>query len=174
MMSYADGVILTGGPDVPNIFYSKEIPTSPVYSDSNYLRSFIEYTMIHAGKPVLGICRGAQIINTYFGGTLKNVQGQFGKQELSITNNESGRLFKNEIGPSIYGFSAHHQAVDQLGKDLEIAIELQNIVKAFVNKAKTIFGTQFHPERYLHDWFVDRLPNKKIFQLFLESMKKKK
>ena len=89
-----------------------------------------------------------QIINVYFDGTLKNIKGH---------EDDSGDIFhkitwKNNLDyvknkPTIVN-SSHHQAIDRLGKDLEVcAVSKDGIIESVKHKTKNIVGVQFHPER---------------------------
>lgn len=104
-----------------------------------------------AKKPILGICRGLQIINVAFGGTLI--------QDLPGHNAVNGmdRLHNVCMTPSflqvLYGTtmltnSAHHQAVDQLGQGLRaVQWAPDGTVEALCHTQLPIWAVQWHPER---------------------------
>lgn len=144
VMSYANGVILSGGENVETEFYSDD------FYGSDYRRSLMEFAVIHQGKPVMGICRGCQVVNAYFGGTIKNVSFQGTQEPLDYhTKEELGRRLKEKMEKPIVGYSAHGQAADKLGQSLKVILMKRGIVKAIANKNWTIIGTQFHPEKYI-------------------------
>jgi len=148
---YADGLILPGGADVEKEFYDPNFQAG-LYQYRNYARSIMEYSLIdlftQKNKALMGICRGAQIVNTYFkGGTIQNVHGQWKEQKLEFENNESGDILRNKVGNEVWGASMHSQAVDQVGEGLEIALKADGVIKALLGKKSPILLTQFHPER---------------------------
>jgi gamma-glutamyl-gamma-aminobutyrate hydrolase PuuD/uncharacterized protein YjbI with pentapeptide repeats len=148
---YADGVIIPGGADVEEEFYT---PNYTPYYYSNYGKSIKEYALIHEfvtrKKPLMGICRGMQITNTYFkGGTIKDVSDQFGEQMLEIQPTTAGDTFRGIIGEELWGSSAHSQAVDQLGEGLEVALKAGEVIKAAIGLDGKVLLTQFHPEHFI-------------------------
>src|SRR4030095_4965585 len=131
-----DGIVLSGGEDMHPKYYNKPeyLPQLSI-KDINEKRDDFEFRIIEKvfelKKSVLGICRGLQVMNVYLGGTLiPDIPTCFGlydhekingiDQSHSITVRENSILHhianttKGEVN------SAHHQAVDQLAKDLAI------------------------------------------------------
>lgn len=149
VMRYADGALLSGGEDVEPSFYQAG------NERGDFRRSILEFAVIHSGKPVMGICRGSQVINVYFGGTLKNVRGQISRQELVFGKGRQGEALREKIGAPVQGYSAHHQAVDRLGKGLHVLFEKDGVVKATIHENGRVLGTQFHPEKYIEQRRVD-------------------
>ena len=106
-------------------------------------------------KPVLGICKGMQIINVFFGGTI--VQHM---KEADIHRYENGDKFHETVilpdtylhriyGNSLKVNSAHHQKIDKLGNDLS-AVQFSPdfaVMEGLCHKELPIFGVQWHPER---------------------------
>ena len=161
---HLDGLVLQGGADVSPQTYS-EMATRPEWGGDR-ARDMYELELLHefieADKPVLGICRGCQLINVAFGGTLyqdiasdlptaiAHVNDLYDRHRHSINFPEGsslGTLFAAQAAPLVN--SIHHQAVREIGRDLNIeAVSGQdNIVEAIrYRKASFVMGLQWHPE----------------------------
>jgi len=161
---HLDGLVLQGGADVSPQTYS-ETATRPEWSGDRS-RDMYELELLHefieAGKPVLGICRGCQLINVAFGGTLyqdiasdvptaiQHVSDLYDSHYHIIhfpQGSTLGSLFP-AAGEALVN-SIHHQAVKDLGRDLvvEAVSGKDNIVEAIrYRKARFVMGLQWHPE----------------------------
>ena len=119
-----------------------------------------------AGKPVLGICRGLQTINVFFGGTLaQNVPGHEavdGGDKLHPVRMAPSSLSRI-CGEEAVVNSAHHQAADRLGQGLAaVQWAADGVVEALEHETLPVWGVQWHPER---------LPGelgRRLFAAFLE------
>ncbi|MYM22362.1 gamma-glutamyl-gamma-aminobutyrate hydrolase [Duganella sp. FT135W] len=161
---HLDGLVLQGGADVSPQSYS-ETATRPEWGGDR-ARDMYELELLHefveAGKPVLGICRGCQLINVAFGGTLyqdiatdmpdslAHVNDAYdrNRHEVSFPVGSSlARLFKGRSSGLVN--SIHHQAVKTLGRDMSVeALSVpDNVVEAIrYRKAPFVMGLQWHPE----------------------------
>ncbi len=161
---HLDGLVLQGGADVSPQTYS-EVATRPEWGGDR-ARDLYELELLHefvdAGKPVLGICRGCQLINVAFGGTLyqdvvtnipealAHVNDEYDAHKHAIVfapGSTLGRLFPDQRRPVVN--SIHHQAVKDLGRD--IAIEAMSdpdgVIEAIrYQRADFVMGLQWHPE----------------------------
>lgn len=157
-MNECDGLILCGGNDISPRLYDEEI-TETVnidYGRDDHELKLIEM-FINANKPILGICRGCQIINAYFGGSLyQHIDTAFAHQSFGsndITHKvraKEGSILSELYGEEFTVNSAHHQAVKNLGRDLEVvatALDGNDTIEAIRHKTLPIFAVQFHPER---------------------------
>jgi len=150
-----DGLWIPGGPDIhPDLYggeYSEEFTTWWGYARELFELALVDQ-MVQSGKPVLGVCHGSQLLNIYFGGTLlQDVPGHRGViQPINILNN-NGLLGEDLTGNKVWGFSAHHQAIDRLADPLEKVAEYNGIIKAAQGKELPVFLSQFHPEYLLDD-----------------------
>jgi putative glutamine amidotransferase len=148
-----DGLWIPGGPDVFPGFYGKvDLEDDPYFfaSDDLFELAMIN-EMLALGKPILGICHGAQLLNVYFGGTLlQDVPGHNGVIQPVEVIDSTGRLGSAIVGDTVVGFSAHHQAIDKLAEPLEIVAQYDGVIKAAQGKELPVWLSQFHPE-YLFD-----------------------
>jgi putative glutamine amidotransferase len=159
-----DGLVLQGGADVSPSTYG-ETPLAPQWAGDR-LRDVYEIELVHefveAGKPVLGICRGAQLVNVAFGGTLyQDIPTQLAGSQVHVTDAyekhrheirfEPGsglaRLYRGVQRPSVT--SIHHQSVKALGRGLRVEAwsEPDGVVEAIrANGRGYVFAVQWHPE----------------------------
>jgi putative glutamine amidotransferase len=160
---HLDGLVLQGGADVSPQTYSQAV-TRPEWGGDR-TRDVYELELLHefieAGKPVLGICRGCQLINVAFGGTLyqdiatdvptaiEHVSDLYDRHYHEIQFPETSSLGALLAQPKALVNSIHHQAVRDLGRDLivEAFSGRDNIVEAIrYRKARFVMGLQWHPE----------------------------
>ena len=172
-----DGLVLCGGADVDPALYGQPMAGSVNINpqrDENDLA--LVRAFMAAGKPILGICRGHQVLNVALGGTLhqhiptfKNHQSKNYTPHEAVAEGES--LFTQLYGSRFFVNSNHHQAVDRLGQGLRVILRSpeDGIVEAFCHESLPILGVQFHPERMclsmLQPDTVDALP---IFKWFTD------
>jgi len=160
-----DGLVMQGGADVSPTSYGQQ-PLRPEWS-GDPMRDHYEIELIEGfleqGKPVFGICRGAQLLNVFFGGTLyqdiatlredaqAHVDREAYDQHLHHVRFAPGSMLAS-IYKGVQGglvTSIHHQAVDRLGSDLQVEAtsEEDGIVEAIRSRGSGfVAGVQWHPE----------------------------
>ncbi len=174
-----DGLLLSGGGDMDPARYG-EINTGES-RNIDPARDEAELALIsrfsEAGLPVLGICRGCQVINAAFGGSLvqhlptaqlHQYREETGDQVHPIKAFREGFLFPL-YGECFPVNSSHHQAVKQLAPGFRCAAAAgDGTIEAIENPEKKIYGVQFHPERMsFHQKREDTADGKGIFEFFL-------
>ncbi len=157
-----DGVILSGGVDINPLVYNEE--PSPklgyIFPDKDTFDLSIVKIACELNKPILAICRGHQILNIAFGGTLyqdlSDMEGCYIKHQqqtkdgaathtIDITPNS---ILHSILGNSIVTNTFHHQAIKSLAPGFKVtAFSKDNVIEA-IEKCDTNFvvGVQFHPE----------------------------
>lgn len=156
LISY-DGLILPGGGDIaPTIFGAENKGSRDIDEPLDQLQLQILEQFLRMGKPVLGICKGLQLINVYFGGTLiqdlpeasRQIHEYQGADRLHTTKAAKGTFPEQLYGSSFITNSAHHQAVGAVGDGLLIAqYSCDFVIEAMYHKTLPVLGVQWHPER---------------------------
>lgn len=165
ILAEMDGFILQGGSDLAPQTYGEE-PIGQWKGDAyrdQYELKILDYA-IKNSKPVLAVCRGFQLMNAYFGGTLyQDIPTQVShagihrSAELYDTIRHPitfvpGSFLDKSYGPieNPYVNTVHHQAVKTLGKDLEVyATSDDGFIEAFGYTKEPegkVMGVQWHPE----------------------------
>ena len=155
-----DGVLLSGGDDVdPRLYGSGPGPSQGSFEPArDRFEAELVDGVMEAGMPVLGICRGIQLINVALGGTLVgHLAPDAGEGHSCFAYPRAERTHAISIIPgtvlaSLYGESAvvnsfHHQAVDRPGDGLIVsALAPDGVVEAIEHRVLPIIGVQWHPE----------------------------
>ncbi|MGN6495026.1 MAG: gamma-glutamyl-gamma-aminobutyrate hydrolase family protein [Agriterribacter sp.] len=186
-----DGVVLTGGEDVHPRFYGRPDFYEYCYKDDvSEARDEFEWKVLEYTEanhiPVLGICRGLQIANAFFGGTLIPDISTWGKYNHSKMPDDSDRYHQVTVDPASWLYSIigeekgsvnsnHHQSADQVGKGLVVsAFSPEGVIEAIERKDAAAGAflclVQWHPER-----MKDQNSNfvKNIRKAFVEECRKK-
>jgi putative glutamine amidotransferase len=164
-VDHLDGLVLQGGADIAPESYG-EAPLKPEWAGDR-VRDLYELdlvrTFIRKGKPVLGVCRGMQLINVAFGGTLYQ---DIATQHSQNTLHRCETLYENnfhqmkilpgtrlaQLYPGVEDATIntiHHQAVKELGR--ELAVEARSTDDDIVEAIRWqgpgyVVGVQWHPE----------------------------
>lgn len=178
-----DGLVLCGGSDLHPSFYGEALNGSvniDIHRDETefaLLRSFLQ-----AGKPIFGICRGCQLLNVYFGGTLHQhlptaathspeVYGNYLAHDASVT---AGSYLEAIYGSHFPINSHHHQGIKDLAPELQVTmIANDGVVEGIRHSTLPVWAVQWHPEkmclRFARPDTVDGLP---VLRSFVETLSK--
>lgn len=175
IMQRIDGLIIVGGHDIdPELYGQSRHPrTDSPKPDRDAWDLALARAAVSWDKPFLGICRGAQIMNVAFGGTLiqhlpdvvRHQQYQLGDGQFShmdvLTVQES--LIHTIVGERTEVAMYHHQAIDQLGQGLRATAHTsEGVIQAIENPGMTFgLSVQWHPEETLDD--------SRLFQAFYKQ-----
>jgi putative glutamine amidotransferase len=177
----ADGVVLTGGGDVLSLEYGEEPHPLSKYQDPTRDEMELEVTRLALERelPIFGICRGVQLLNVAFGGTLiqdvpSQVNGSVQHYSLGLeavllhtVDIEEDSLLARILETTSTGVNSyHHQSVKEVGRGLRINCRARDGVIEGVEAedGRPILGVQFHPEEVtdkyprfqrLFDWVVE-------------------
>lgn len=152
------GLIIGGGDDIaPGLYGGNDDGKAPIDPDRDRFEIEMIEHALHTQLPLLGICRGAQLINVVLGGSL---YGDIRGMRKRTSNFRTPLPRKTALGANgcrlaqILGSerwrinSLHHQAIDRLGDGLIIAArDLDGFVQAVeCRQGREIIGVQWHPE----------------------------
>ena len=147
-----DGLLLPGGWDVDPALYGQENRGSQGIDRALDRRETEAVRLFTAlGRPILGICRGVQVINVAFGGTLhQDIPGhdRIGEKDRIHGSCTVDRELIGLYGQRFPVNSSHHQAVDLPGEGLRpVQWAEDGTVEALRHDTLPVFGVQWHPER---------------------------
>ena len=164
-----DALLLPGGGDLEPWRYGRENTASRGLEPE---RDEAEFQLLQdftaAGKPVLGVCRGLQSVNVFFGGTLiQDIPGhgvlEDGRDRLHRVRTAPSPL-PGSPGERLTVNSAHHQAADRLGSGLRaVQWTADGVVEALCHERLPVWAVQWHPER-----LEDRALGRRLMGAFLE------
>lgn len=153
-----DGMIISGGDDIDPGLYLPDVPdTAPMDAARDAFEIDTLKRVLDRDIPILGICRGAQLINVVLGGSLhtdlrririktSNRRTPFARKTLTL--DPDSRL-SHILGCQRTRInSLHHQAISALGEDLRVVgRDLDEIVQAVEHPGRRfLIGVQWHPE----------------------------
>ena len=154
IMGICDGILFPGGEDMTPSYYGEDPhPAIQVYKpeiDEALMRAG-RYALEHK-KPMLGICKGNQLLNVLMGGSLYQDLSLKGPDCIThqIRVEEGTRLSKLLGSGVCMTNSMHHQSVKELGKGLRAsAYANDGIIEAIEDQEGLIVGVQWHPESLL-------------------------
>jgi putative glutamine amidotransferase len=170
-----DGLLLTGGGDIPADYYREEAIVPPEYVKMETrerigFETVLLREILKRGKPVLAICYGMQLLNVVHGGTLfQDIEYQVqkasdhrkGMHEIEIIDLLRGD-HRNEYTVN----SSHHQAVKEVGDGFTVfAVAGDGIIEGIYKRSHSFcVGVQWHPERIFYDplssWLFESLAKK--------------
>ena len=187
LVGLCSGLVLTGGDDIDPANYG-EAPTpqlGPVNPQRDAAELLALQTAVERDLPILGICRGHQLINVFFGGTLcqdiatekgdaaSHLQtAPWGVRHHDVVVSAGSRLAQAVDEERLAINSYHHQAIRRLAPGLEVTARAEDgLVEAVESRDhRWLVGVQWHPERYEAE-AEDRDPNVRLFLAFADAVR---
>lgn len=160
MVERLDGLVLTGGADVDPEHYerSPDVDLGPLEPDRDAWEMALLAGARRRGIPVLAICRGLQLLNVVYGGTLRqhvelsdgvghpqwDVDGHRATHTVNVVEGtRTAELFSGEIDVN----SLHHQVVEEVGEGLVVSAKAPDgVVEGLETLDGRIVAVQWHPE----------------------------
>lgn len=163
-----DALVLGGGYDIdPSVYGEKNQGSEDIDLSEDILQMNAARKFADAGKPILGICRGAQLLNVCFGGTLnQDIGGHKGSErEVNVLRRS---FFRDVIGDTETVACWHHQSVNKPGDDLVVTMfdDQDLTIEGFEHAYLPVYGLQWHPE--------GSACGRKIIDSFLRKVKQNK
>lgn len=187
-LDLVDGIVLSGGADIDPSWYGAERHPSVIetHPDRDEYELALTKAALTRGTPILGICRGLQLLNVLYGGTLHQHLPDLPGTLVHSSEWETGERDRSrKWGPAFHSVEVtgerlapltgstlqtntyHHQAADEIGTGLEVAARsADGIVEALTGTDTPVLGVQWHPEMHKAGepggeapfrWLVDRL-----------------
>ena len=156
LLSTCDALVLPGGGDItPAFFGERNTASENIDTELDILQlEAVDYGL-RLGIPILGICKGMQIINVAFGGAIIQdletaaLHRYTDQDQYHATILLEGTCLYERYGKEAFVNSAHHQGLGRLGKGLS-AIQWcreDGCVEAVIHESLPVLGLQWHPER---------------------------
>ena len=152
-----DGLLLPGGGDISPIFYHRKNRGSQnICISEDIIQILLFHRFLEQKKPILGICKGMQLINVALGGNLiqdlptSYLHDYNNADRYHITKTLSASQLHSLYGNECITNSAHHQAINKLGNNLRITQYAHDgVAEGIEHDSLPIIGVQWHPERML-------------------------
>ena len=175
LLDRLDGLVLSGGADIEPLRYGAT--PEPELGEVEADRDAWEFALFSAAStlsmPVLGICRGLQLVNVAYGGTLRqhvelddgaghpqwDVDGRVATHEVTTV---AGTTLRGLVGPSLGVNSLHHQVVNTVGAGLVVTAHASDdVVEGLETSDGSVLAVQWHPELLAKPdptftWIVER------------------
>lgn len=185
LVERCSGLVLTGGEDVDPRRYGEDpiVELGTIAPERDDMEVTALGAALERDLPVLGICRGCQVLNVFYGGTLyQDLQSQrpgtasheqeaWGGRSHAVRVEPGSRLDEIVQGQELTINSFHHQAVREPGPGLEVvALAEDGVIEAIEARDRSwVLGVQWHPERH-EATAPDSDPDRLLFRAFRQAV----
>ena len=167
LLQKLDGVLIPGGPDVDPLFYGEEPRQGLglVIRSNDVFEMHLLKAARAAHKPILCVCRGVQVLNVTFGGTLiQDIPSQLPEalRHMQIPVDRADPTHSVDIVKDSYLYEAfgtetvltnsfHHQCINKVAPGFSVSAKARDgVIEAIELKEERILGVQWHPEEMVH------------------------
>ena len=167
LLQNLDGVLIPGGPDVDPLFYGEEPRQGLglVIRSNDVFEMHLLKAARAAHKPILCVCRGVQVLNVTFGGTLiQDIPSQLPEalRHMQIPVDRVDPTHSVDIVKDSYLYEAfgtetvltnsfHHQCINKVAPGFSVSAKARDgVIEAIEVKEERILGVQWHPEEMVH------------------------
>lgn len=177
-----DALILAGGGDMdPSEFQERNLGSVDIDRPRDKVEMYLVDRCVCEDKPILGICRGHQVVNIALGGNIYQDMNERLVEMHAQSADGTSKVHPVKVGvmtmlDTLYGSemvvnSSHHQAIYQFGQGLyRTAWDENGVVEAMQHGTLPIWTVQFHPEQMTGEGGT--ADGQKIFDFFLEQCRK--
>jgi len=167
-LKICDGFIIPGGDDINPLWYQNVNKASyEIDEEMDYIDFKVMDYCHRFNKPLLGICRGIQVINVFYGGSLK-------QDELNHMNTYHDIELIDNCIISEFVNSYHHQIIDKLGNELKVLGKSNETIEYIKHNNKPIVGVQFHPEKIKNSYLSKYIKQQFLFHIKCSKMNKRR
>lgn len=173
-----DALVLPGGGDIDPALFGERNQGSRVIEPALDRRQLaLLDTFVRLSRPVLGICKGMQLINVYFGGGViqdlptHSMHQYDGKDQVHSSHAVPGSVLHQLYGADFRVNSAHHQGIGSPGRGLSvIQYAPDGVAEGIVHDSLPVIGVQWHPERMCFDFRREDTPDGSLLLSFFLSL----
>lgn len=178
LLDLLDGILFSGGGDLdPTLYDAENRGSEDIDRDRDELELRLARSAAQLGKPVLGICRGQQVINVALeGGLIQDIDGhrqQAPRESVThVVHVEPGSRLSTVVGDHLEVNTFHHQVVDpeRIGRGLRVSAfsaDGRRVIEAVESDDGRIQAVQWHPEE-----LTDREWARALFKRLVEDARR--
>ncbi len=150
MVAEVDALAFPGGKAIEPEFFGQKRIEGVYLCEPSYIKTVFEFSLLYEAQklhmPVLAICRGCQLANVFYGGTLHPVPNQIDKVQHYQLTEPLPAPYHLPLDQPFKGYSFHNHAIDQLAEGFNVVISHEEIPKMAISIQNPILLVQFHPE----------------------------